>query len=127
MRFLIPWLLTAIRGAIIFALAVYGINWLFGEDTISWGVLWFGVPSHVLADYAGFCNVFYNPSQKPAKLAPCYAGLVALAIICGFVVGVWAGGVVFVEGWVLGLPGGHRRTIRALDNIQLAQDLNDDP
>lgn len=114
---LIPWSLTAIRGAIYLAVAVFIINKIFDSDTISWHVLWFGVPSHVIADFAGFSNVVYHPNQKPAVLGPCYLGLVALAVTCGFVLGIWAGLLVFVEGWVFGVPGGHRRTVRYLDDL----------
>lgn len=123
---LIPWILTAIRGAIYFAVAVFIINKIFGSDTISWHVLWFGVPGHVIADFAGFCNVVYHPSQKPAVLGPCYLGLVALAVICGFVLGIWAGLLVFVEGYLFGVPGGYHRTVRELDAIELAQDSRDE-
>jgi hypothetical protein len=122
----IPWIFTAMRGAFIFSLAAFVINKLFGSDTISWYVLCFGIPSHVLADFAGFCNVVYAPSQKPAVLGPCYLGLLALAIACGVVLGVWSGLLVFLEGWVFGLPAGHHRTIRDLDKIQLAADLKSD-
>ena len=124
MSVIIPWILTAVRGAIIFAVAVFAIKMLVGGDAISWYLLCFGVPSHVIADFAGFCHVFCGPKQKPALLGNCYFALVVLAIACGFVLGLWAGLLVFVEGWVFGFPGGAWRTVRDLDKTQLVQDLD---
>lgn len=112
--FIIPWVLTAFRGALIFSATVVGFNALFGANTISWYILWFAIPSHVLADFAGFCNVVYSDNSKPAILGPCYSGLVALAVACGFIIGFWAGLLVFLEGWLLGLPAGYKRTQRDL-------------
>jgi hypothetical protein len=111
---LVPWILNALRGALVFAVATFVLNWAFGSGTISWHILWFGVPSHVLADFAGFCDVVYDPSQKPGVLGPCYMGLVILATVCAFIVGMWAGLLVLVEGVALGVPGGRHQAKRDL-------------
>jgi hypothetical protein len=111
------------RGAF-FGVTVFLINKLFGGSVISWYILCFGIPSHVVADFAGFSNITLDSNQKPAVLGTCYLVLVVLALVCGFSLGLWAGLLVFIEAWLLGVPGGARRTVRDLDAIQLAQDLD---
>lgn len=108
---IIPWIFTALRGTFIFVIAVAAINKFTGSQTISWYILFFGVPSHVVADFAGFCNVVLSPTQKPTVLGNCYLVLIGLAVVSGFSLGLWEGILVFVEGLLLGFPGGSRRTI----------------
>ncbi len=114
-------LFTSVWGLLLFSVAVLAINAIFGAGSISWKILWFGVPCHILADFAGFCNVMLHPSQKANTLVPCYLGIVGLAASCWLMLGFWEGALVFAESWLFGVPGGHFRTIRDLDRLSIDQ------
>ena len=89
---------------------------------VSWHILWFGIPGHFLADFAGVCNAMLHPSQKPTVLGPCYLCIVILVALCWGFLGFLAGALVFTEIWLMGIPEAHFRTLRDLDKISLSQE-----
>jgi hypothetical protein len=114
---LVPWILTALRGTLVLTVVTFVIKAVFGSDAMSWHILWFGVPTHVLADFTGFCDVIYDSGRKLEVVGPCYIGLVVLAIVSGFVVGAWAWLVLLLEAVLLGVPGGHHHARRELARV----------
>lgn len=122
----VPWIVTALRGAVALSLMVLVVNWVFGSGTISWYALVFGIPNHVLADFTGFCVYAVGHAQRRVVLGRCYLGIVTLAVLSGVVLGIPTGMLVFFEAWLIGIPGGYHGAVRDFDRLELLNALRQD-
>lgn len=111
-KVLVSWLVVVLKGTIWYAVVIYAARIFVAPEPFPWAVMFLGVPSHWLAHFAGFLIVAYrNPLRRQAVLGTCYLGLLFLSFATGLIFGLWAGLLVFIEAWLIGLPGGHRDTL----------------
>jgi hypothetical protein len=122
---LIPWLLTAVRGAVLFTILIVISNSIFGPGAISWYVLLFGIPIHVVGDFAGFLDTILHESRKSFPVGVCFTVLIGLTIGCTVVFGAYAGALVFAES-IYAFRHGTVRAVASLLSLGLSSsdDLN---